>query len=214
MMVQPTAGGVEVLEVVAVENPTDRAWVGVPRADGKKESLKLALPAGTKDVQLMEGFHDCCTQVDASGVSNAMPMLPGVTQFKLGYIVPAKEGKVEVTALSPAPIKMMMVLVPNDGSAITAQGLEGPAVVNMGRGDVRYFKGNGIAAGKELKITLPVSATASAAAGTSAKPQAAETDASQMAKIVAGLGGLVVFLVGGMLMFLRAPKSSKGSKGK
>ena len=155
MIVQPTTGGVEVLEVVAVENPTDRAWLGIARADGKHESLKLALPAGTKEVQLMEGFHDCCTQVDASGVSNTMPMLPGVTQFKLGYIVPSKNGKAEVTAVTPAMVKTMMVLVPNDGSVISAQGLEGPSVVNMGRGDVRYFKGNGIAAGKQLKITLP-----------------------------------------------------------
>jgi hypothetical protein len=75
LMVQPVAGGVEVMDMLVVQNPADRAWVAAapgPDGKGKGQTFDLALPAGAKDVKLSGGFHDCCVKFEHGRIINTM----------------------------------------------------------------------------------------------------------------------------------------------
>src|SRR5690606_29060756 len=67
VMVTLAPDGVEVTEVLVVENPTDRTWIGRPRAgagqgEGKAITTIFPVPAGALQVTLGRGFHEwCCT---------------------------------------------------------------------------------------------------------------------------------------------------------
>jgi hypothetical protein len=217
VMLEPTVDGVRVMEMLAVENPTDRAWIGKAgsAADGKRRTLAFALPAGAKDVNFGGALHDCCTIVEDGKVFDSMALVPGVSQYRIGYTLPVDGGKSDVAFTTVAPVKHLMVFVPDDGSTVTADGIGNSGVADMGGGKTRFFRSTDVPAGTAVKlsisgITARTTATAGAS-GKSASPAAAgKAGASaQTAKIVAGAGGLAIFVVGGLLLMLKAPKSKK-----
>jgi len=217
VMLEPSVDGVRVMEMLAVENPTDRAWVGTPPGtDGKRSTLAFALPAGAKDVSFGGALHDCCTTVDEGKVFDSMALVPGVSQYRIGYTLPVNDGKASLAFTTIAPIKHLMVFVPDDGSTVKADGIGDGGVADMGGGKTRFYRATDVAAGTAVKLSLSgitARATATAAAtGTPAGAQAAAVNAgssAQTAKLVAGAGGLAIFVVGGMLLMFKAPKSKK-----
>jgi hypothetical protein len=90
----------------------------------------------------------------------------------------------------------------------------------MGNGKTRFYKGADLAPGTKIKLNISgITASAEAAAtaapveGTRASGAAvAGGESGQAAKVVAGAGGLMIFVVGGFLLFLKAPKSSKKAR--
>jgi hypothetical protein len=211
IMLQPTTQGVQVMEMLAVENPTDRAWIGKAGADGKRTTTVFPLPAGATDVQLAGGFHECCVKTESDRIVNAMPLVPGSSQFRVVYTVPVKDGKAELALTTPAPVGHVMAFVPDDGSTVTAEGLEAGGVANMGNGKTRFYKAKDLAAGATIKLSLS-GITASVDAPTAEPPSGSGgggAASGQIAKLIAGAGGLVIFVVGGMLLLIKAPKRAK-----
>jgi hypothetical protein len=217
VMLEPTVDGVRVTDMLAVENPTDRAWVGkAAGADGKRRTLTFALPAGAKDISFGGALHDCCTVVEDGKVFDSMAVVPGVSQYRIGYTLPVNNGEADVAFTTVAPVKHLMVFVPDDGSSVKADGIGNAGVTDMGGGKTRFFRATDVAAGTPVKLSLSgitARATATAAAtGARAGAQAATTNAgssAQTAKLVAGAGGLAIFVVGGMLLMFKAPKAKK-----
>jgi hypothetical protein len=216
VMLEPTVEGVRVADMLAVENPTDRAWVGKAAADGKRRTLAFALPAGAKDVSFGGALHDCCTVVEDGKVFDSMALVPGVSQYRIGYTLPVNAGKADVAFTTVAPVKHLMVFVPDDGSSVKADGIGNAGVTDMGGGKTRFFRATDVAAGTSVKLSLSgitARATVTAAGtGTGAGVQAPTANAgssAQTAKLIAGVGGLGIFVVGGMLLMFKAPKSKK-----
>ena len=218
VMLEPTVEGVRVMDMLAVENPTDRAWVGQAGADGKRRTLAFALPAGAKDVSFGGALHDCCTVVADGKVFDSMALVPGVSQYRISYTLPVNNGNADVALTTVAPVKHLMVFVPDDGSIVKADGIGNGGVADMGGGKTRFFRATDVAAGAAVRlnisgITTRATATAAAAAtGTPAGTRAAAVKAgssAQTAKLIAGVGGLGIFVVGGMLLMFKAPKSKK-----
>jgi hypothetical protein len=86
----------------------------------------------------------------------------------------------------------------------------------MGNGKTRFYKAADLAAGSAVKLNItgitdaPTPASVEQpAAGHSA---ASAGESGQAAKLVAGAGGLMIFIVGGFLLFLKAPKSGKKAR--
>jgi hypothetical protein len=211
VMVAPSAEGMQVMEMLAVENPTDRAWIGKAAADGKRTTTVFPLPAGAANVQLAGGFHECCVKTEADRIVNSMALTPGITQFRVVYTVPVKDGKAELSLTAPAAVSHAMFFVPDDGSTVSAQGLESGGVAEMGNGKTRFYKAKDVAAGAIMKLSLSgITARAAAGSNESGPPPAGaalESAASgQIAKVVAGGGGLAIFVVGGMLLLMKSPK--------
>jgi hypothetical protein len=194
-----------------VENPTDRAWIGKAGADGKRTTTVFPLPAGAADVQLAGGFHDCCVKTESDRIVNSMPLVPGNSQFRIVYTVPVKDEKAELALTAPAPVGHVMAFVPDDGSTVTAEGLEAGGVANMGNGKTRFYKAKDLAAGATIKLSLSgITATVAPPTNEPTEPTIGSAAASgQIAKLIAGAGGLVIFVVGGMLLLIKTPKRAK-----
>jgi len=215
LMLQPTTEGMQVMEMLAVENPTDRAWIGKSGADGKRTTTVFPPPPGATDVQLAGGFHECCVKTESDRIVNSMALIPGISQFRVVYNLPVKDAKAELALTTPAAIGHLMAFVPDDGSTVVATGLEAGGVANMGNGKTRFYKAKDLAAGATLKLSVSgITATAAPAAtegatttGTAAAATAAVS--GQFAKVLAGAGGLVIFVVGGMLLLIKSPRRAK-----
>jgi hypothetical protein len=209
VMVQPTTHGMQVMEMLAVENPTDRAWIGKPGADGKRTTTVFPLPAGAADVQLVGGFDERCVKTEGARIINSMALAPGVSQFRVVYNVPVREGTAELALTTPAAVSHAMFFVPDDGSTVAVQGLEAGGVADMGNGKTRFYKANDVAAGAVMKLTVS-GITARAGANDPAAPSTASSLGSsasgQIPRIIAAAGGLVIFIVGGMLLLMKSPK--------
>jgi len=208
IMLQPSAAGVQVMDMIAVDNATDRAYVGTAAADGSRKAFEIPLPAGATDVQFSGGFHDCCTKIENGKVINSMAIVPGTTQYQLVYNVPQRDGKAEITTASPAPTKHLIVFAPDDGTTITAAGLE-TGTTKMGESNVRFFKGNSVPAGQI--VTLTVSGTPrTAPVKSSSASGVSQLDVASLSRAVAGIGAVLVFLIGGMMVLRKA--SSKPTR--
>ena len=208
IMVQPTDKGLRVIDMLAVENPDAAAWIGKADAAGNRSTFKLKLPAGATDVQLDAGF-DPKSAVKDETVINSGALQPGASQYRLQYTVPLTNGKGEIVVVAPAPVSAMMIFFPDDGTAISGTGIEGPQTVNMGNGNTRYFKAEDINVGHEVKLSVG-QAQAAEKKQSYAVPARAPIGA-ELAKIVAGVGALLIFLLGGALMCIR-PHANRAKK--
>lgn len=214
VMLEPTVEGVQVSEMLSVENPGDRAWVGTAGADGKRRTISFPLPAGATDVKLSGALHDCCVTTEDGKILDSMALIPGVSQYRIAYTLPVKAGKADLAFTTIAPVKHLMIFVPDDGSVISAEGIGSPQVTDMGGGKTRFFRGTDVAAGAAVKlnvsgITARAAATASQASTSASSSSARSASSGKLAKTVAGVGGLAIFVVGGMLLMFKAPRARK-----
>jgi hypothetical protein len=218
VMLEPTVDGVRVMEMLAVENPSDRAWIGkaAGTTDGKRRTLAFPLPAGAKDVSFGGALHDCCTTIEDGKVFDSMALVPGVSQYRIGYTLPVSDGKAAIGFTTIAPVSHLMVFVPDDGSTVKADGIGNGGVADMGGGKTRFYRATDVAAGTTVKLSISgITARATATAAATGTPTGAQTAAvnagssAQTAKIVAGAGGIAIFVVGGMLLMFKAPKTKK-----
>jgi hypothetical protein len=217
-IVHAAQDGLHVMEVVAIQNPGDRAWVGdaTGAADGKRTTFNFPLPAGAANVAVGGAFHDCCTKVADGKIVNTMAIVPGVTQYQFNYTVPTNAGKADLTLASPAAVKTMMVLVP-EGARATADGLDGPKTVNMGDGNTQFFKGSDVPANKTVKLSIDVSGVTVAKGeatptGDGGGSMPANFDTASAAKAIAGVGGLLVVLLGGSFLVMKSPRRVRASQ--
>ena len=90
---RPTPQGLNVIEMVAFQNPTDRSWLGNSRPDGSKATFSIDLPANAINVKL-DGPSDGI-KIDKNNITAVTPMQPGVCQLQISYNLPAgADGKV------------------------------------------------------------------------------------------------------------------------
>lgn len=217
VMLQATDEGVQVMDMIAVDNASDRSFIGATGPDGARVTFALPIPANAKDVKFMEGFDDCCTKVKDGALVNAVAITPGTNQYQYTYFVPAVDGKAELFAAAPTVTKHLMIFAPEDGTTVTATGggVES-GVTDMGGRKVRYFKAGGVAA--NAKVTVSVSGKpnkavgAASTAGTGGAVAAspfASADPAQLAKAVAGVGALLIVLFGGAVMLRKPAKAAR-----
>jgi hypothetical protein len=138
-----------------------------------------------------------------------MPVVPGTTQYTLVYKMPVTGGKANYSIAAPAPIGSMMVFAPDDGSTITASGIEDGGLATMGGGKTRVFRASNLAAGAKIAIAMSNITAAPKGKGGAGAMAAAIAASGSMPKLVAGAGGLAIFLVGGMFLLRKGPSSAK-----
>lgn len=152
-----TPEGLHIADMMIVNNPTDRAWLGSAGPDGKRSAMWVALPAGAKDIAMDGDFHECCARVEDGKVVSSAPLVPGQSQFSLEYMVPGDGGLASVTIDAPAPVRGMTVMVPEDQVGnIRVEGLEkSKTFPPKGMGvALRSFKGEGIVPGRKIVLTM------------------------------------------------------------
>jgi hypothetical protein len=213
LMVQPVAGGVEVMDMMVVENPADRAWVGAAGDDGKRRTFEVAVPKGAKDLKLGGGYHDCCVTVEDGRIINTMAVIPGVTQYQMQYTLPVdKDGKAVVLTVAPAPVQHMMAFVSDDGSTVVPAGIESAGSRKTEKGGaVRMYQGKDMPAGKEASLTVSniQAASATGASTETVAGAAAEPITMKLPQVIAAAGTLLLVLFAVAFMLVRPGKSAK-----
>lgn len=205
VMVSPQADGATVMEMLSVESPIDRVWVGQLGADGRRVSVSLPLPKGATDVKLLSGFEEGFVSVANDRVIDSAALMPGTTAMQLQYRVPAAGGAVDLTTSAAAPIERMMLFVPDDGSSATAAGLESLGAKPNDRGGMtRYFKGQSILAGTSIGVTLSKLPQITKAEGDvegAAAPAATQLPGmGKTPQIVGGVGAVLILFVGAAIL--------------
>lgn len=212
VMLHPAADGMHVVEVLAVENPTDRTWRGaggVKSADGHDNggpTVTFQLPAGAADVQLGEGFHACCTNIADARITHAMPLLPGVTKFQFSYTLAPADGGVAMALGADAPTARLSVFVPDDGTMVQVEGLDAGQTLDAGHGRMRFYFGQNIAPDQTVSVNVtgrPADAT----------PTDGAPSSPRGAKAIAGIG-IVAMLTAAGVVVLRKPRKPREETGK
>ena len=155
VMVQPTPQGLQVMEMLAIHNPSDHAWLAPPDSEGVRASLRLPLPPGAREVELAGAFRPCCDRISDTEVTHIHPLAPGLSQFRLAYVVPAHEGKARLAIIAPALVRNQMLFLPEDAQDATVEGLASLGVLQMAQAHMQTFKGQDLPAGQRTMLLVP-----------------------------------------------------------
>jgi hypothetical protein len=198
IMATPSPDGVSVEEMVVVENPGDRTWLGgAPGADGKRVAVSLTLPPGARNVKLDRGFHGwCCTAFADRTLGVQMPLMPGKASFRFSYDVPAESSRADLGVVSPVVTHRMVAFVADTGVKAEPVGLTSMGASAMGGLSVLSFQGQEVSAGQAAGVVL------------TGLPSAVNPveGSSSIAKVVAGVGIGIAVLIGGAVVLLRSKR--------
>lgn len=195
VMVEATPEGLHVVEMLAIENPTNLAWLGTKGADGTRRTVVLPLP-DVHEVRVAGDRYEGCIRDEDGSIVDTMPLLPGVVQVQLHYSLPAKDGQVSLAAIAPAPVKNMILFAPDGGAVKKVEGLEATGTQETSKGVMQMYRGMNLAAGHKTVVSA-VMPMAPIASGTSSAP-----------KIIAAVGAGVILVVGAFIVVLKTPKKN------
>jgi hypothetical protein len=197
--------GFYVKDMMVVESPTDRAWVGRADAKGLRTTLELQLAKNTGRVDFYAGFDRLGTELIEGKLVNRTPLLPGTSQYQFGYIVPITDGQAVINVYNPADTGQLVVIMPDDGSKATVTGLSEGEAAEMGPQKVRIFSAQDVKAGQGIGVTLSGLAETAPASPAPLRPKAA---ANAFPQTMALVGGGVVLAGGLALVCLKRPRVS------
>lgn len=201
LMVMPAEDGVHVVQMLQVQNPSDKAWVGDKVGD-KRVTLALSLPAGATDIEVGGALRDGCDQTPDGKLVNRLALSPGDSMMQVNYVLPLKDGQANLNLTAPWTTSQVMVVVP-DGTGVTAGGVESAGVQAMGKTRVQLFKAANLKAGDQITLTL------TPGQAPTKKPQALAPQTSNTPKVIAGVGGGLLLVGGTAFVFLKPAKTAK-----
>lgn len=224
LIIRPMENQLHITEVWAVVNPTDKSYIGAPveeanevATEGVQESvatpedqaeqaqpeashdkvrttISLPLPAMASHVQPGRGFETCCVRIEEGKLISTLPMTPGTNELHINYLLAAENGVFELPLTSLAPTNHIMVLLPDDGSEVTATGLAVGDPFTAGDKQFRVFMAKQIEKGAELGLTIKAIQPSVTSASTQPVGSAATTDNIGQIKMIAGIGGGILLL--------------------
>jgi hypothetical protein len=199
VMIAPAPEGLAVTEVLVVENPEGRTWIGLP-IGGRRVTTSFVLPAGARNLALGAGFHDWTTSsISGNRLVNHLPLMPEATRLVYSYLLPARSGSVSIDLEAPAAVDHMMVLAPESMQPASVSGLEAGGVEDMGGSKVRIYLASNIRAGDKAAVSFTgLVAEASTAPG--------KAGGTRMFQIVAALGGGILLLIA-IGLIVRRPRT-------
>lgn len=223
VMIQYMPGGAVVTDIMGFSNPTDRAWTGAKMLEGPRTTFRVAIPPTARDLKLEGGFQPSLVAVNPGALTYSGALVPGVSQWKLTYVVPLKDGKLDLPLDFSGPVKQVTVMLPNDNSKVESDALTAAGEVEMGGQKRRLYRAADVKAGSALRVTVSgvvVEAMApmprSAAddhdhsncqhdqpAVAARTPAAPLPDVSQASGMLGGIGAGIVVLLGLALMVTR-----------
>jgi len=194
--------GLFVTELVVVENPGDRTWLGTTGVGPQPITTSFALPEQAREVTLGQGFHEwCCTTHTPGSLVNHLPLMPEMTQFKFSYVIPAEDDSVTLDIVAPAPADQVMVVFPDD---IKVQHVEGLTLSGTDRGGPRpvvaYTTAN-LGRGQRASLVLT-------GLGTPPPLNDGAGGVAGFAKIAAAVGGAVLLVLAVVIVLIRSGKTA------
>ncbi len=184
--------GIFVWEMMAIENPSDKAWLGEARADGARVTLSIPLPPGARDLQVGRDLHQCCSTLKDGKLVTTQALLPAMTMAEFAYVVPLQQNKASVSIVAPAPVKHMIAMVAADGTLVEPTGMESQGAKDTREGQVQMFMAQDIGAGFEARLLLTTPARVASSGG-------------NPAKVIAIVGVVLILLIGAGIVLFKGP---------
>lgn len=189
-----TVASVGVSEVIVIESEGDRTWIGRTEegvAGHRTTAFPLPEGAAQEHVQLGAGFNGWKETTFREGwLVNQLPLMPGRSEFRFQYLVPADDGRATLALRSPAPVQQFMMIAPTELVAQADPRLQSMGERRMGEQVLSQYIMSGLEAGAAVDVTLDgLALTAEAEGG-------AEDKAGSPAKMVAIVGAGVIFVFG------------------
>ncbi len=200
VMAESVDGELQVTEMLAIDNPTDRAWPGAVSSEAGRVTFTLALPADATQIKLLAGFRDCCKVTEGNKLRSAAALKPGITQYQISYSIPAKNGTASLDITAPASTQNLMLFLPEDGTNAQATGLEFVGANDMGTGKRRFYRAVDRAAGDLVVLKVSGIAPKRAASNVSG-------DTAMAAQVVGGVGAGVVVVFAVAFFFVKGTPS-------
>lgn len=195
VMAEVTDEGAQVAELLVIDNPSDRTWMGgPPDKDARRNVAPINLPANSSDVSLDSGFHGwCCTSFNGHVLTIQKPMMPGKAAYRYSYLVTPSAEQADLRVKSPVFVEDMIFIIPDDNSQVQLTGVAQRATDIMNGVPVRIFGAKDVAPGTLLGLSMPAKRRSPVGAGTapSADPGAA-WDGHVNTSVVVGVGAVLI----------------------
>ncbi|MCP3902437.1 MAG: hypothetical protein GY715_02280 [Planctomycetes bacterium] len=209
VMISLEPEGLKLTEMIQVENPADRTWLGTREGDGKKPvTLRFVLPQGSDHLMLGAGFENGSCTLDDRVLSNHLPLVPRVSELGFTYVIDPDGGTANIEITAPAAVDRMMVIVPEALHVETAEGLSPGGSRQMGQTSVRFYLASDLGTGDVARMRLTGLDAVAAAAAAEANGATPKRGAPNMSKIVAAIGGGLIMLVAIAMILLRSSRAA------
>lgn len=156
LVIFPESGAFLVEEYLVFANSSDRAFIGSTPVtlDGRKETLRFSLPPGAAHFQAELGLADTRIVLDEFGISDTMPLLPGMREVAYSYLVAYDSQTYVLQRQLNYPTSVFNLLVQGQDTLVSVEGLTRETPLDIGGEYYQYFSGQGLAAGYTMVVSL------------------------------------------------------------
>ena len=186
----------EVSERFVVQSSGDKAWTGQLASDGLRYTLDMPIPPDAADISVNNDLVQDL-RLTKGRLRNPGPLLPGDTTFELRYTLPIHGAKASFDLDAPADTKMIMLIVPDDGTTLAGPGITGGEPTVDGAQRVRMYQVFNVKGGQT--VTLSLSNLPDYDEGTVLAPSSGWLSVGSIFGAICGLA----LLVGSIIIFLR-----------
>ncbi len=200
VMLEQQEQGLRIVEMLAINNPSDKTWVAKHDGDSRHATAVIRLPEDAQNIEFGDGFSSASSgRIENQSLYYLEPIVPGPMRLQFGYTLPVKDGKARLPIVAPAITKQLIVFVPDDGTQVQPSGLA--LGESMGKG-MRMYQTKAMDAGSSASLTfLGLKQTAAMTKGSLSTGQI----------VLASAVGLV--LVIGTAVMLMKPAKAKQKQG-
>ena len=136
-------GGFEVLESFSVMNTGRTAF----------PNLTLKLPGGVENLNLGQGFMECCSQISGNRLIHSMALKPGGEVFSLRYKLKRSE-RLDLSRAFPFDVKNLSIITQLSTVEITSPGFGPRRMENVEGRSFYIFPREGIKGGERVEMVL------------------------------------------------------------
>ncbi|MBI3914637.1 MAG: carboxypeptidase regulatory-like domain-containing protein [Chloroflexi bacterium] len=120
------AGVLDVIQVIIVQNPTDRTFVGKSLTGPHRATLTLPILADARNVRFERADADATTLRDASALTYTLPFFPGDEQIVFTYEIPFTPPTYPFNLTMPFASAQFRILLSDVGGKIDSPQLSAP----------------------------------------------------------------------------------------
>lgn len=144
------------LEFVSFTNSGDKTYVGTKQVspDGKKETLRFAIPKGAVDLTYNDGLMECCVFTTDNGFVDTMGVQPGKKDIIFSYRLPYSASSLTLVKPIDYPTKNFNLLVSSVGVQVSSDQIQSQGEAEVSGAKFLHLAGQDLSRGTRLNLGL------------------------------------------------------------
>lgn len=143
-----------VMEMGAVLNKGDRAYVGGAEPDGRRPTLRFSLPSGATQVTPQAGLSANALEGTPDGFISTSPILPGRQELAFSYRIPIASSSLDINRHQELPTSSFNLLVPDTGLTVSSPQLRPLGSNELGGQRYQVYSAQALPRGSQISIRL------------------------------------------------------------